>query len=52
MKVESATAEPEQRGPRLGAFVNSPKMAGCVHARADLVLEFVPDYKLINANRR
>jgi len=25
MKVESATAEPEQRDPHLGAFVNPPK---------------------------
>src|SRR5215831_3692432 len=30
----------------------SPNMASCLHARADLVLEFVPDCKLVNANRR
>jgi hypothetical protein len=31
---------------------SSPIIAGYVHAHANLVLEFVPDCKLINANRR
>jgi hypothetical protein len=52
MKVESANAEPEQRDPHFGAFANPTKMAGCVHAHANLVLEFVPDCRLINANHR
>ena len=30
----------------------SPTIAGCVHAHANLVLEFVPDCKLVNANLR
>ena len=51
MKVESANGEPEQRDPHFGAFA-SPIIAGCVPAHANLVLEFVPECKLINAKRR
>jgi len=29
-----------------------PIITGCLHADANLVLEFVPDCKLINAKRR
>jgi hypothetical protein len=39
-------------GPGSGAFADSPNMAGCLHVHADLVLEFVPECKLVNANRR
>src|SRR5205823_5122609 len=40
------------RSPLWRVCQSSPIIAGCVHAQADLVLEFVPDCKLINANRR
>ena len=50
MKVESATGDREQRGGDSSGFANSTNMARCVHTRADLVLGFVPDHKLVNAN--
>ena len=50
MEVESATGDREQQGGNSGGFANSTNTAGCVHTRADLVLGFVPDRKLVNAN--
>jgi hypothetical protein len=52
MKVESVTEDRAQRGGNSGGFANSTNMARRVHIRADLVLGFVPDCKLVNANRR